>query len=75
MAAADKKLVGVNREFFDQIAKLLPVLFPSFFCREVALMGAHTVCLLARTVASIWLANMDGRIVKGERGRALSQPF
>ena len=39
-------------------------MFPSFFCREVGLLACHTVCLLSRTVASIWLANMDGKIVK-----------
>ncbi len=65
VADPKKKRVGVNKEFVEQIRRILPTLFPSFFCREVALLGAHTVCLLARTVASIWLANMDGKIVKG----------
>lgn len=63
-AALAPAKVGVNAAFVAQLRKLLPVLFPTFFCREVALLGAHTVCLLARTVASIWLAQMDGRIVK-----------
>ena len=64
LSVVDKKKVGVNKEFVDQISKILPTLFPSFFCREVGLLGAHTCCLLARTVASIWLANMDGKIAK-----------
>ncbi len=34
---------GVNKEFVEQISQILPTLFPSFFCREVALLGCHTV--------------------------------
>ena len=59
-----KKRVGVNKEFFRQIGKILPTLFPSLFCRETGLLALHTGCLLGRTAASIWLANMDGRIVR-----------
>ncbi len=63
-AAAKKKDVGLNKEFMDQLVKLLPVLFPRFWDKTTALMAAHTTCLVARTFASIYLASMDGRIVK-----------
>jgi ATP-binding cassette subfamily D (ALD) long-chain fatty acid import protein len=61
---AKKKNVGLNKEFGDQLRKVLPVLFPTFFSRTTALMFAHTSCLIARTLASIYLASMDGKIVK-----------
>lgn len=63
-AAAKKKNVGLNKEFADQLRKILPVLFPRFWSRSTGLMAAHTTCLVARTIASIYLASMDGRIVK-----------
>jgi hypothetical protein len=63
-AVQKKKTVGLNQQFLDQIKQLLPVLFPKFFSRTTALMIAHTSCLVARTLASIYLASMDGRIVK-----------
>lgn len=62
------KDVGLNKEFLAQLRRLLPILFPpdrrTLFDRTTLLMGAHTTCLIARTVASIYIASLDGRIVK-----------
>lgn len=63
-STSKKKNVGLNKEFVDQIKALLPVLFPKFWSRTTALMAAHTTCLIGRTLASIYLASMDGKIVK-----------
>ena len=64
LESGKKKSVGVNKAFFTQMRRILPHLFPSLICRETGLMILHTSCLVARTVASVWLATMDGRIVK-----------
>ena len=43
---------------------ILGVLFPSIYCKETALLAAHTLALVAKTFLSLYIANLDGAIVK-----------
>ena len=55
---------AVNREFFQRLGHLLRILFPKLFCKELGLLGFHSLALIARTFLSIYVASLDGMIVK-----------
>uniref|UniRef100_UPI003AAD8E64 ATP-binding cassette sub-family D member 2-like isoform X2 n=1 Tax=Centroberyx gerrardi TaxID=166262 RepID=UPI003AAD8E64 len=55
---------GVNAEFFKQILELGKILFPKLVSRELGLLSLHSVALISRTFLSIYVASLDGKIVK-----------
>lgn len=59
-----KKNPEVNKVFLKQLLKLLKISIPSVFTREFALLVFHTSSLVARTFLSIYIAHLDGRLVK-----------
>lgn len=59
-----KRGPAVNREFICQVLKLLRVSIPSPLCKEFLLLVLHTASLVSRTFLSIYVAQLDGRIVK-----------
>jgi len=61
---SDKKSPAVNKEFIKELIELLRVLIPGFWSRENAILTAHTVSLIIRTFLSIYVAKLDGKIVK-----------
>lgn len=62
----EKKLnqPGLNLEFVQQLKKLVEIMIPSLVCHETGLLGVHTLCLISRTFLSIYVAAMEGAIVK-----------
>ncbi|CAK6949780.1 ATP-binding cassette sub-family D member 2-like [Scomber scombrus] len=63
-AAVKKTSPGVNAEFFKQILDLAKILFPKLVSRELGLLSLHSVALISRTFLSIYVASLDGKIVK-----------
>ncbi|XP_048065094.1 ATP-binding cassette sub-family D member 1 [Megalobrama amblycephala] len=63
-ARKKKSSPAVNREFFERLIRLLKILFPRLFCKELVLLGFHSLALISRTFLSIYVANLDGQIVK-----------
>lgn len=59
-----KNNVAVNREFVKQLLKLLRIAIPGVFSKEFFLFSAHSVALVIRTFLSIYVARLDGAIVK-----------
>lgn len=55
---------GVNAEFFQQILELAKILFPKLLSKELGLLTLHSVALISRTFLSIYVASLDGKIVK-----------
>ena len=62
----DRKPQGpaVNREFLVRLRKLLKIMVPSLWSIEAGLLSLHTLTLVARTFLSIYVATLEGRMVK-----------
>ncbi|KAI8120084.1 ATP-binding cassette sub-family D member 2 [Lucilia cuprina] len=55
---------GLNKEFVNQLTTLLKIMIPKPFCYETGLLSVHTLCLISRTFLSIYVAALEGAIVK-----------
>ncbi|XP_063229521.1 ATP-binding cassette sub-family D member 1 [Bacillus rossius redtenbacheri] len=58
------KAPAFNVEFLLQLRKLARIMVPGVWTREVALLGVHSAALATRTFLSIYVAAMEGQIVK-----------
>lgn len=58
------KSPGFNKEFIIQLYKLIRLMIPSVCCVETGLLAVHTLALITRTFMSIYVASMEGRMVK-----------
>jgi ATP-binding cassette subfamily D (ALD) protein 2 len=59
-----KSSPAVNQEFLLQLEKLIRIMIPRLWCGEVGLLSVHTIALFTRTFLSIYVAYMEGQIVK-----------
>lgn len=61
---AVKANVGLDREFVKRLIALLKIMVPGWRTREAGLLTSATVMLLARTFLSVYVAALEGQIVK-----------
>ena len=54
----------VDADFMKKIKRLLKIVFPNYTCKESKYIAILTLLLILRTQMSIWLADVNGRIVK-----------
>lgn len=63
-ASSEKPAVGLDRDFIKQLIALLKIMVPGWRSREAGLLTCATLTLLARTFLSIYVATLEGQIVK-----------
>lgn len=62
--------VEVDREFFTKLYRLLKIVVPGWRSKEFRLIVSHSVFLVLRTLLSLYVAELDGRLVSNlVRGR------
>ncbi|XP_043485290.1 ATP-binding cassette sub-family D member [Leptopilina heterotoma] len=59
-----KSIVGLDRVFFKQLIALLRIMIPGWRTREAGLLTCATLALLTRTFLSVYVATLEGQIVK-----------
>jgi len=59
-----KKRISVNSLFYKQLRQLLRIIVPGLWTKEFALLVTHTASLVSRTFLSVYVAQLDGHIVK-----------
>lgn len=58
-----RKKVELNRRFFGNLIRLLKIVIPGWRSLELRLLVSHTVFLVIRTLLSLYVAELDGRLV------------
>ncbi|KAG9691013.1 hypothetical protein KCU69_g9690, partial [Aureobasidium melanogenum] len=58
-----RKKVELNREFFRNLIRLLRICIPGWKSKELRLLVSHSVFLVLRTLISLYVAELDGRLV------------
>ncbi|XP_074050962.1 ATP-binding cassette sub-family D member 2 isoform X8 [Macrotis lagotis] len=61
---AGRRAPAVNADFFKQLLQLRKILFPKLLTTETGWLCLHSVALISRTFLSIYVAGLDGKIVK-----------
>jgi ATP-binding cassette subfamily D (ALD) long-chain fatty acid import protein len=61
--ATSRKKVELNREFFKNLLRLLKICIPGWRSKEFRLLISHSVFLVLRTMISLYVAELDGRLV------------
>lgn len=70
----DKRGRGnVDEVFFKRVKVLINHVVPSYTCKEAQYMYFLLVLLVTRTFLSIWLADVNGKVVKAIVNKDLSQ--
>lgn len=58
-----KRRVELDREFFRNLFKLLRICIPGWKSKELRLLVSHTIFLILRTLISLYVAELDGKLV------------
>jgi ATP-binding cassette subfamily D (ALD) long-chain fatty acid import protein len=61
--ATGRKKVELNREFFKNLLRLLRICIPGWKSKEFRLLISHSVFLVLRTMISLYVAELDGKLV------------
>jgi len=59
-----KNAPNVDKRFFNQLKYLIKIIIPKIWSKELGLLSLHTSTLVVRTFLSIYVAKLDGSIVK-----------
>lgn len=59
-----------RQQFYKRLGRLLRIVLPSIYSKEAGILGMHTFFLFTRTLLSIYVAYIDGQIVRSIVGRS-----
>lgn len=59
-----QRITGINCTFIIQLIKIIRIMVPGVRTIEVALVILHTLSLVSRTFLSIYVAKLEGQVVK-----------
>ncbi|MCJ1460476.1 hypothetical protein MMC28_010858 [Mycoblastus sanguinarius] len=69
-SAGVRKKVELNSEFFRNLWRLLKIVIPGWKSKELRLLISHSFFLVIRTLISLYVAELDGKLVSSlVRGR------
>ncbi|KAG8928990.1 hypothetical protein FRC00_001567, partial [Tulasnella sp. 408] len=60
----DDHRVNVDRAFVKQLSAILRIVFPSWRSKQVGIVALHSAFLVLRTLLSVAVARLDGKIVR-----------
>ena len=55
---------GLNKQFLTELKYLLSIMFPRLISKQTGLLVMHTLTLVCRTFLSIYVAKLEGSLVK-----------
>ncbi|KAF2668556.1 hypothetical protein BT63DRAFT_374719 [Microthyrium microscopicum] len=58
-----RKKVELDREFFKNLFRLLKIVIPGWKSKEFRLLISHSIFLVLRTLLSLYVAELDGKLV------------
>lgn len=64
LSQLEERRIGLNLEFLFKLRRLIYIMIPRIWCREIGILSVHTMCLISRTFLSIYVAAIEGAIVK-----------
>ena len=67
-----KRGPAVDKVFLEQLKRLVSIMIPGLWSVEAGLLSLHTLVLVARTFLSIYVAKLEGRMVRHIVGRDVS---
>ena len=62
-SSGSQKKVALNREFVKSLVKLLKIVIPGWKSQELRLVISHSFFLVIRTLISLYVAELDGKLV------------
>jgi hypothetical protein len=54
----------IDAAFWKNVKKLIKIVIPNYTCKEFKYLVILTLLLVLRTAMSIWLADINGKVVK-----------
>lgn len=61
--ATVRKRVELNSDFFRALLRLLKIVIPGWKSKELRLIVSHSIFLVIRTLLSLYVAELDGKLV------------
>ncbi|CAF0840836.1 unnamed protein product [Brachionus calyciflorus] len=55
---------ALNKQFFKELSHLLKIMFPRILSKQTLLLFIHTITLVCRTFLSIYVAKLEGLLVR-----------